>query len=90
MDDNVVLPLLKSRKLTREEMEQELRAIGTLRDQLVKVGYNQLEVNYMVELTSGRQDLRKLDRASLRRVRSSLEDQLAIARQCLKVVKDKP
>lgn len=90
MDDNVVLPLLKSRKLTREEMEQELRTIGTLRDQLVKVGYNQLEVNYMVELTSGRQDLRKLDRASLRRVRSSLEDQLAIARQCLKVVKDKP
>ncbi|MGE5653140.1 MAG: hypothetical protein ACM3ZQ_02575 [Bacillota bacterium] len=61
--------------------------ISELKLQLVELGYNPLEVDYMVTMHSDGSDLNRLDRGQLETIVEALRAQVVIARQCVQAVR---
>ena len=61
--------------------------ISELKLQLVDLGYNPLEVDYMVTVHSGGDELHRLDCNRLATIAEALRAQLLIARQCVQAVR---
>ena len=86
MDFNFLLYKLTNNKYLKSFQDtslDELKGIIAMREQLIMIGYNPDEVNYMISTFSDGRDLAKLDAKQLRVIEARLEEQLSIAKQCI-------
>ncbi len=66
---------------------EEVKNILLLKEQLIAIGYNPGEVNYMIINFSNGIDIAKANSKQLRDIEKQLEEQLSIAKQCIDFVK---
>lgn len=78
----------KSNMESKELKRREINNILSLKKQLVAIGYNPCEVDYMIKTSSSGIKINKLDSEQLKKIGSVLGEQLDIARQCIDLVGD--
>ena len=85
MDFSFIIPKLtrKYRQTFMDTSIEGLKKIVALKEQLIAIGYNLGEVNYMISTFSKGMDIAKIDSKQLRKVEDQLEAQLSIAKQCI-------
>jgi hypothetical protein len=90
LDFSFILPGIKRKKgeLLKDVNEKEIRNISILKEQLIAIGYNPGEVDYMIETSTKGLDITKLDSNQLKDIEKALTAQLSIARQCLDFIRN--
>jgi len=67
---------------------EEIKNILILKEELIAVGYNPHEVNYMIATFSNNVDIAKLNSKQLKKTEERLREQLSVARQCIEFIRD--
>ena len=70
----------------RSSTKDQVKKILELKAQLVKLGYNPDEVDYMIMSKTRDRDINKLDADGLQELQRALEEQLDIASKCLAAI----
>ena len=89
MDFSCILPrfIRESVDVFRDTSVEEIKSILVLKEELITIGYNPDEVNYMISTFSDGIDVAKLNSRELKKVEERLKEQLSIARQCIEFVR---
>lgn len=74
-------------KSTTGTANHRIDEITELKMQLIDLGYNPLEVDYMVTIHSRGVELERLDGSRLETIVEALRAQLAVAQQCVQAVR---
>lgn len=80
MAGQITFSIFKQKK--NDEIRQELENITALKENLVKIGYNPGEVDYLVKKFTKGNKIEKLDIEKLYEIKKALQDQLDIAKKC--------
>jgi len=70
----------------KKEEEEEIKRIGSIKKHLVRLGYNPLEVNWMIITLCENRKLKELDLEEIKKVREALEEQLQMAKKCIEAI----
>lgn len=80
------VPRFFSKSLEKEKGKEQER-IRYLKQQLVEIGYNAAEVDYMISILSENKKLADMDSISIKKIEDALEEQLCVARRSIEIVK---
>ncbi len=78
----------KYRETFMDTSLDRLKIILALKEELITIGYNPGEVNYMINTFCNGVDIVKMDSKQLRKIEEQLQAQIAIAKQCLDFIND--
>lgn len=78
--------LTRADQNTADEVLKVKESIMVLKNQLIKIGYNPGEVDYMVKKFGHGKSLNELDMPDLLEIRKTLQTQLEIAKKCLEAI----
>ena len=90
MDFTCIFPRIikESVAVFKDTSIEEIKNIVVLKEELIAVGYNPNEVNYMIATFSNNVDIAKLNSKQLKKTEERLKEQLSIARQCIAFIRD--
>ncbi len=90
MDFSCIVPRIikESVAVFKDTSIEEIKNILILKEELIAVGYNPNEVNYMIATFSNNVDIAKLNSKQLKKTEERLKEQLSIARECIAFIRD--
>ena len=71
-----------------KETKAELNSILNLKKQLVEMGYNSSEIDYLIKMY-GYNEKNAKDAATIKKIEAVLNDHLGIAKKCIDLVRSK-
>lgn len=69
-----------------QEKKKTMEEIGNIKSHLVSLGYNPLEVDWMIATLCNNRRLSELNLEGIRKVREALREQLRMAEKCIEVI----